>query len=214
MRLYHFTTQTYGLMALRNRRLKIARVDDLNDPFEFLSWDVRDPLTRARMRAWKAAQNAEWGLVCFSRKWSNPLLWGHYAAKHQGMALGFDVPDTDLYSPVKYRPRRIPFPQGRELDGRDLEAVLLTKFTAWRYESEYRCFCRLADAVQDGGLYFEPFSETLRLGQVIVGDAATVSRAELADALGDEAQRVETFKARAAFGSFEVVRNLNSRLWA
>lgn len=213
MRLYHFTTQEHGFLALQNRRLKVARIGELNDPFEFLSWDIRDPATRARMRAWKAEQDRKWGLLCFSREWSNPLLWGHYARKHQGMVLGFDVPDGDLYNPVRYLPQRTPFPQGRALNGDDLEDVLLSKFDAWSYEAEYRCFCRLVDCVLEGGLYFERFSDTLQLRQVIVGDLATISRAELAVALGNQAAVVETFKARPAFGSFEVVRNLDGKLW-
>jgi hypothetical protein len=213
MRLYHFTTQEFGVRALEGRRLKIARINELNDPFEFLSWNVREAANRARLQAWKSARHDDLGIVCFSRKWSNPLLWAHYAERHRGMALGFDVPDSDLYNPVKYQRHRIPFPHGRELDRDDVDDVLLTKFTAWRYEAEYRCFCPLADGIRDGDLYFEPFSETLRLSQVIVGDLATISRAQLADALGDQAMSVDTFKARPAFGSFKVVKNLNGKLW-
>jgi hypothetical protein len=211
VRLYHFTKQEFGVRALRDRRLKIARISELNDPFEFLGWNVQDAATRAELRAWKAAQNDVWGIVCFSRGWSHPLLWSHYADKHRGMALGFDVPDNDLYSPVRYQRRRLPFPR-REFGRDDVGDVVLTKFTAWRYEAEYRCFCLLADSVRDGDLYFERFSETLRLAQVIVGDLATISRAELADALGG-AVGVDRFKARPAYGSFEVVENLNGSLW-
>lgn len=140
MRLYHFTTQTYGLTALQHRRLKIARIDRLNDPFEFLGWNLQDPETRAKLRKWKQERNTEIGILCFSRKWSNPLLWGHYADKHQGMALGFDVPEGEMYSAVKYRKTRLPIPSGRAFAEADLEDLLLTKFTAWRYETEYRCF--------------------------------------------------------------------------
>jgi hypothetical protein len=213
MRLYHFTTQQYGILALRNRRLKVARINELNDPFEFLGWNLQDPKRRAGLREWKSARNDEYGIVCFSRKWSNPLLWGHYAEKHQGMALGFDVPDGDLYSPVSYRGSRIHPPCGRELIGDDVGDLLLTKFTAWRYESEYRSFCRLAQSIFDGQHYFEPFSDTLRLAEVIVGDQATISRAELIDALGDQHAGIKTFKARPAFGSFKVVKNRNGSLW-
>jgi hypothetical protein len=36
MRVYHFTKAVHGLEAIRRRRLKIARISELNDPFEFL----------------------------------------------------------------------------------------------------------------------------------------------------------------------------------
>lgn len=213
MRLYHFTSRKFGLLAIKDRRLKIARVNELNDPFEFLGWNLQDSETRTKMRQWKADRNAELGILCFSRKWSNPLLWGHYADKHRGIAIGFDVPDNDLYSPVTYRRTRLPTPVGRELVGADVDGLLLTKFSAWRYESEYRCFCRLGESIHENGLYFEPFSPTLKLAEVIVGDQSTITRAELADALGNQNSNVAAFKARPAFGTFSVVKNRNAALW-
>jgi hypothetical protein len=213
MRLYHFTSQKFGLLAIQSRRLKIARINELNDPFEFLGWNLQDPETRAKLRNWKEKRNAELGILCFSRKWSNPLLWGHYAAKHQGVAIGFDVPDDDLYSPVKYRSTRMPTPMGRDMVEADVESLLLTKFSAWRYESEYRCFCRLDQSTLENGLYFEPFSATLKLAEIIVGDQSTITRAELAAAIGDQHPHVTTFKARPAFRTFSVVRNRDGALW-
>lgn len=177
MRLYHFTTQKYGLLAIKNRRLKIARISELNDPFEFLGWNTQDPGIRERLRAWKHERDQELGIVCFSRKWSNPLLWGHYAEKHKEMALGFNVPDGDMYNEVHYRRTRLRVPIARELTGGDVDDLLLTKFTAWRYESEFRCISLLARSVRDGDLYFEPFSAELKLADVIIGDRSTVSRA-------------------------------------
>lgn len=213
MRLYHFTSQKYGILAIQKQRLKIARIDKLNDPFEFLGWNLQDAETRAKLKRWKEERHREYGILCFSRKWSNPLLWGHYADKHQGIALGFDVPDGDLYRAVKYRKTRLPMPIGRELVGADVDDLLLTKFTAWRYESKYRCFCRLGDSLQEGGHYFEPFSDTLKLAEVIVGDQATITRAELAKALGSRNTGAVSFKARPAFGTFSVVKNRNGALW-
>ena len=213
MRLYHFTSQKFGLLAIKDRRLKIARINELNDPFEFLGWNLRDPGTRAKMRQWKADRNAELGILCLSSKWSNSLLWGHYADKHRGMAIGFDVPDNDLYSPVKYRRTRLPTPVGRELVGADMDGLLLIKFSAWRYESEYRCFCRLDESIHANGIYFEPFSPNLKLAGVIVGYQSTITRAELAAALGDQASKVVAFKARPAFGTFSVVKNRDVTLW-
>lgn len=214
MRLYHFLSRKYGLLALQQRRLKIARISELNDPFEFLGWNLRDKDVRASIRKWKNDRDREVGIVCFSRKWSNPLLWGHYAEKHHGIVIGFDVPDdSGAYHPVKYREERLSVPANRVLAEADLDDLLLTKFTAWRYESEYRCFSRLADSVQEGGLYFERFTDRLRPAEVIVGDRSTISRAELAETLGDLQPQITVYKARPAFGTFNVVRNRNAALW-
>lgn len=213
MRLYHFTSEKYGLLALEQRRLKIARIDELNDPFELLGWNLRDKDVRAKLRRWKRDRNAEFGMLCFSRKWSHPLLWGHYADKHKGMAIGFDVPDDDSYSPVDYHPKRFPISLNSPFGESDLKRLLMSKFTAWRYETEYRCFLRLSGRTPEGGLYFEPFSDRLKVAEVIIGDRCGISRTRLAEALGPDHAHVKSFKARPAFGSFTVVQNRNKDLW-
>lgn len=83
MRLYHFTCQKFGLLAIKDHRLKISRISGLNDPFEFLVWNLQDTVRRAKLRQWKMDRDNELGILCFSRKWSNPLLWGHYADNHR-----------------------------------------------------------------------------------------------------------------------------------
>lgn len=94
-----------------------------------------------------------------------------------------------------------------------MDSLLLTKFSAWRYESEHRCFCRLDQSIQENGLYFKPFSPTLKLAEVIVGSQSTITRAVLVDALGDQNSNVTSFKVRPAFGTFSVIKNRNAALW-
>ena len=36
MRVFHFRSVKYGLKSLEERRLKISRIHELNDPFEIL----------------------------------------------------------------------------------------------------------------------------------------------------------------------------------
>jgi hypothetical protein len=214
MRLYYFTSQKYGMAAIRKRRLKIARINDLNDPFELLAWNLQYAEFRRDLLKWKNETNELLGIVCFSRSWAEPLLWGHYADKHKGIALGFDVPDGDKYHELRYRKARLPRPTGRILDTDDVDDLLLTKFRAWRYEKEHRCICLLRNSVHEKGLYFEPFSDELKLAEVIVGHRSTVTRAQLKRALGKTYRHVTAFKARPAFGSFRVVRNRDERLWS
>lgn len=213
MRLYHFTNQKYGLRAIKDRRLKIARINELNDPFEFLGWNIQNRATRARMQKWKLERNNEIGILCFSSKWTNPLLWGHYADKHRGVAIGFDVPDIDMLKPVRYCRKRLTPPADFNLASAEVDSLLIAKFSAWRYESEYRYFSVLNNCICIDGLYFNSFSPHFKLAQVIVGANSTVTRAELAAALGDQKTHVTTFKARPAFGTFSVVRNRDDALW-
>ena len=91
MRLHYFTTERFGLEAIRDRRLKVARLDELNDPFEFLGLKLNQN-DRKKLSKWKNNLGNQIGLICMSEVWDHPLLWGHYANKHQGLCLGFDVP--------------------------------------------------------------------------------------------------------------------------
>ena len=108
MRAYHLVNGQHGLSNLRHRRLKVAQIEDLNDPFELRSItssdkDIRDAFDRTRATLAKAR-----GMLCFSESWNNPVLWSHYADRHRGLALGFDI-DEQTLTPVLYRSRRIAF---------------------------------------------------------------------------------------------------------
>jgi hypothetical protein len=87
-RAYHFLPAHYALEDLRHRRMKIALLDDLNDPFDLWAVAQPDPTLRKAMRAFKLHVAQRFGMVCFSLAWHNPLLWSHYADKHRGVALG------------------------------------------------------------------------------------------------------------------------------
>src|ERR1035441_3016297 len=90
-KLYHFTSADHALDDLRNRRLKIAQFDDLNDPFELRSVDLSGAGHAAALDQFKAETARDYGLLCFSEEWNNILLWSHYADQHRGVCLGFDV---------------------------------------------------------------------------------------------------------------------------
>lgn len=209
MRVFHFLSHEFGLKDITERRLKIARIMELNDPFEFLGVELSDRSFRQGLRQVKAEISKNNGLLCFTKSWHNPVLWGHYADKHRGICLGFDMPDEFL-GQVSYVNSRFHWPA--TLDEPFVKQLLFTKFAHWSYEDEYRSYVSLDES--EHGLYYADFSEKLVLRQAIVGPESTISRAELSNALGDLADHVEVFKARAAFKSFRVVPNRNARLWA
>jgi hypothetical protein len=91
VRVYHFVPARFGLDDLRRRRLKIARLHDLNDPFELWAIALPSRGLRKALREWKAELSRRFGLLCFSFSRSNPLPWSHYADGHRGIALGFGV---------------------------------------------------------------------------------------------------------------------------
>lgn len=216
LRVYHFVGSEHGLDDLRKRRLKIATITDLNDPFELLPASP-EQTTRARFQNWRRQFDTVFGMLCFSRHWRNPVQWSHYAAKHTGLSLGFDIP-AKILTRVRYTRNRLnPDVEMIERGGLDAQKemlkVLATKYEHWRYESEVRFFTKLNDKDQDTGLYFAEFSSKLKLKEVIVGPLSSVSRDELKMALGDLASTVELCKARLAFRTYTITRQRNAALW-
>jgi len=184
---------------------------ELNDPFEFLAAELSDRQFRRALQETKVELSKTKGILCFSKNWTNPVQWSHYADHHKGICMGFEMPKV-LLSEVKYVKSRITC-RG-EVDFNLMQRFLTTKFNHWHYEEEFRSFIELDPSTEENGLFFSDFSEQLKLKRVIVGSRSKVSRSRLKIALGDITKSVEVFKARPAFKSFSVVRNKNESLWA
>ena len=211
MILYHFLNAKYGLEAIRNRRLKIARILELNDPFEFLGVNLSDQEHRKALNKTKKSISKDAGILCFSEIYTNPLLWGHYGDKHKGMCLGFEVP-KDAVGKVHYVDSRLEFPRLNQLDEDFMKNLLYSKFSHWEYEKEHRIWVSLKEEIYD--LQFVGFSDAnLTLKYVIVGEKSNITRDQVSDALGTFVGRVKKFKVRKSFRSFKMVKNTNSALW-
>ena len=78
-RVYKFRSAEFGLLNLKERRLKLSTIDDLNDPFDLCSLDITDPAIEYALNAYIEHFRCTTGLLCFSRNWDNLLLWSHYA---------------------------------------------------------------------------------------------------------------------------------------
>ncbi|MEM6483629.1 MAG: DUF2971 domain-containing protein [Pseudomonadota bacterium] len=211
MRVYHLLSSNYGLDDIAKRRLKIARISDLNDPFELLAAELSDKLHRDLWRRWRNAQETRWGMLCFSKTWSNPVLWSHYGERHRGIALGFDVDDEYLIKVAYTKKRHKIDVFALEQDGRLSEDLMLkfmqTKFEDWRYEKEVRVFANLDNKDVDTGLHFFAFDDIVKLKEVVVGPLSDVTEDDVREHLKPEDQGVRVIKARLAFNSFKVVEN-------
>lgn len=210
MRVYHFLPSQYALEDLENRRLKIARFNEINDPFELAAARLRTRDERKVFAGYRQKMADTYGILCFSRNWRNPVLWSHYAEKHTGLCLGFDVCDN-LLMDIIYTETRVNLTRGNTLRHEDLtpqvaERLLSTKFRDWSYEDEVRVFVRLEDRDPATGFYFRKFDERIQLAEAIAGHRCTVKMAEINHSIGND-PAVEVIKARLAFKSFWVVRN-------
>jgi hypothetical protein len=215
VRVYNLTTSQFALSNIALRRLKVARFNDLNDPFELLAVDVAEPNLRVGMRAKKEQIDSTEGLLCFSRTWRNPLLWSHYADKHRGIALGFDVPDH-LLVPVQYiqglhKIKVLAKETEQSTIDKLLERLRYTKFDGWAYEDEVRQFFKLDRLSHQSGLHFVPFSPDLVLREVILGPRCDIPVDAVRTLVEAFQVRVHVTHARIAYTKFGVVEDRRFR---
>ena len=209
MRVFYFTGAQYGIGNIALRRIKVSRFGELNDPFELLGVNLSDKAKRAAFRKTKEELDKSKGLICFSRTWKNPVLWGHYAEKHTGVALGFDIPDAYLV-PVIYAKRLLDadlhLKSGRPTKEL-IDRLIRTKFYDWKYENEMRLFVDLDHESAEGGKYFCSFSNELRLAEIILGPKCDLPISGVRDLLRQQDSMASVVKARIAFTRFEVLEN-------
>ena len=214
IRAYYFTSADYGLSGIALRRLKIARFSDANDPFELLGVRLRDKRVRKAVKDFKKECNKTTGLLCFSQDWTKPILWSHYADKHKGICLGFDL-KSELVSKVRYSPDRemVDFDKDGEslvVDNELRERLLLTKSIHWEPEDEVRIIVDLRDskkAKRDGQLYFRRFDSDMVLRRVILGPNCALDPHAVRDLVHLRHPSAIVFRSRAEYGGFRVVFN-------
>ena len=211
MRVYYLTGAQFALSNLALRRIKISRFGDLNDPFELLGVDVGNKEYREAFRATKEQIDASKGLICFSKSWNNPLMWGHYAEKHTGICLGFDIP-AELLAPVIYAKRLVkmkidPKTRKPKPTAKVVNKLLRTKFFDWKYEDEMRLFVELDHDTVESGKYFCPFSENLVLREIILGPQCELPIEGIRGIVAGFNPQVFVLKSRIAFTRFKVLEN-------
>ncbi|MBK5517048.1 DUF2971 domain-containing protein [Pseudomonas sp. TH10] len=212
-RVYHFVNSEFGLQNVQRRRLKISTLLGLNDPFELLSNNIQDKQVRSLFNIAKSVFDKRFGIICFSNSSRSPVQWAHYADRNKGVCLGFDV-RADFLMDIQYIAERVSeasFPKHPDHAEEWMQKILSTKYSQWEYEGESRCFLNLESKV--GDFYFRSFDSNIVLKEVQVGFHSEITRAQLAEKLGDLSESVTCFKVRPAFGSFHMVRNENESLW-
>ena len=217
MRLYRFLSAKYGMRSIQERKIRIGRIEELNDDFEFIGVALALKAERIALRNMRRQLSVKSGVICMSRNWDSPLMWAHYADSHKGMVLGFDVPDQDFYR-VEYEKKRPTLTDMGlntlgDIAPEKMKRLTRTKADGWSYEQEYRSYVALNDGVEIKGEthYFKPFSESMELREVVVGSRYSGKRTELTEAVGDPS--VDVFMARGSFEEFRVVRQRQDSIW-
>ncbi len=211
MRLYKFIRDEYVIESLSDKCIKVSRHQELNDPFEFKHFQLREKEQRL---AWERTLREVWldkGLICFCSNWNNPLMWAHYCNNHAGVCFGFEV-ESAIAFPVKYISRR-PKVDFRALSTDErlkaIEGFSFMKFAHWSYESEYRVFLSTDECREKDGMHFYPFGNQLMLNELIIGIRSKHTSPALREQVDKE---VRIITARPAMRSFKIVTQEDASL--
>ncbi len=209
VRLYNLVRATDARSDISNQWIKVSRLSDVNDPFELLALSVMDPAVRAAVLDFKAEENSQTALLCFSEDWTSLLMWSHYADKHRGVCLGFDVLRSAV-TKLEYDDKRVRAELGKYKETFTLtdelrDVMRYTKCHEWKYEKERRQLVPLASTVPRDGLYFRSLDSTVRLAEVILGPLCTESLTDMRMLVYQHYPSAITFKARLAWKHFKVV---------
>jgi hypothetical protein len=204
---YHFVSAEYGISNIVFGRLKVARFSDLNDPFELFAHSDIDINVRRLIAEHKSKLDATQGLLCFSADWVDPVLWTHYAVRHRGICLGFEI-DEKLVKRVSYEKERMTGliqSTSATIDKNLSDLLLATKFKSWEYERELRVLVDLAKAEQEGDLFFYKFGSQVRLTLVVLGSLCGLSVEAVRTFTKKHHPDAVAIQARLANKSFNVV---------
>ena len=191
MILYKYVSSYEGRRILEKASLRFTQPEYFNDPFDLPAYpeDERtNPddgiFSRLRTRGKNLAWQTNTGILSLTRTPTNPLMWAHYADKHQGIVIGIDVVQagftnekTNLvpaqYGSVIYvscRQKQPFFSQpgtGLVVGGtyhfphdhyEKLQRLFLHKPLCWSYEEEVRVVKCLKGVSQDGGSVYLTYS--------------------------------------------------------
>ncbi len=210
MTAYVFLPAIFAIENIVFSRLKVSRFRDMNDPYELFAASHDSAAAEVAYRMTKGQYDDSFGALCFSKSAEDPVMWAHYADKHQGIVLGFDIPEDGSECHITYTPDRLSYDiiEGNVMwsEAGSTEISLAgTKFASWAYEKEVRLWVTLEGLHEEGGLYFHPFNETVALREVILGPFC-LKPVEVIRKLVDQLQPdVEVIKTRLDTKTYRVI---------
>jgi hypothetical protein len=185
--IYKFLPAEYALEALEEKRIKLSMLNELNDIYDCAPVaGPADEDARYLPKWWSEFVSDRnptmYGLLCFSRNYVSPLLWGHYSARATGLALGFDPARLKwgIRLEIKYDRARpvlqVPAdkPITNEIDEELMRSTFGVKAEAWQYEEEVRYVVNLDLCEPHAGMYFAGF-HLVGLKEVLIGYRCSIT---------------------------------------
>lgn len=135
------------LDIINNKRIYMPSYDELNDPFE--SYLVNFNLSYAGSSITEAAGERPsiineifkpYGILSLTDNCRNQAMWASYSNMYKGICLGFE--NLPKVKPIKYIKQTQTVPkldlEEIKIKGKDIEKILMSKYSNWKYEQEYR----------------------------------------------------------------------------
>lgn len=157
-------------------------------------------------------------VLCCSASWNSPLLWGHYADKHKGVALELEVPNNAAEA-ISYRKTR------EKVDFRALFSIqddeskrrffklCNTKYIEWGYEDEYRVQFTEDEFFSDDGHDFYSLGEEIKIKGIVLGALnKTLTKERIQEAL-PSGHEISVTTTRTAFRSFNIVHRKDKPIY-
>jgi hypothetical protein len=98
MILYKYASYEDGRKILESDSIRFTQPKYFNDPFDLPSYpeeETADPMERIFGSLRTMSKNYIWtentGILSLTRTPINPLMWAHYAQKHEGVVIGIDA---------------------------------------------------------------------------------------------------------------------------
>jgi hypothetical protein len=217
IRIYRYLEAKYAISAIEKRELHVSRLKELNDPFEFMpglrhvhpTWPPE--IVDQHLDFLVEKFHPLWGIISFSEKIHDPVVWSHYSDSHRGIAIGFDYALNDSLLQMTYPTGRptidvyaVPGMSESELK-RMLLQILSAKAPSWIYEQEHRVIVELSKCREHEGRYFEKIPEDF-MKHVVLGIRCTVTEQRIRDALQKSGlQDVQITRARRCPTEFRVL---------
>ena len=104
------------------------------------------PVLQERLRR-DLKSHREVGVLSFSEKYSDILMWGHYADSHKGICMGFDFKELSFTFKGPVPPEQVKYPNDNEYPKwnpfvddviSQIDKIYFTKARPWHYEKEWR----------------------------------------------------------------------------
>lgn len=217
MLVYKFLNFENGVNNLALKRMKISLFDQLNDPFELMAVDLSDPRDERAIVNMKKEIGKSNGMLCFSAAWKSPLIWGHYADSHKGMAIGVEIKNEEEHLiPVQYIDERIKIffnDKDRQVENapKIVDILIKTKAKEWAYEREYRMYAKRDESNYEFGRYFVDLDDDIKVKEVVLGNDCEFSLTKINQLLNLYNHDIKIKKATLSKNKFEIIEDENFR---